>query len=83
MASTILDVAKLSGYSKATVSRAFANPEQVAEQTRRRIYEAARILNYTPDAIARAMARADGEYRLYHLRKAVSSGDEPLLLPHF
>ena len=57
MAATIFDVAKLSGYSKATVSRAFASPDMVAEKTREKIYEAARVLNYTPDAIAQAMAR--------------------------
>lgn len=57
MGATILDVAKLCGYSKATVSRAFASPDQVAEKTRQRVYEAARALNYTPDAIARAMVR--------------------------
>lgn len=57
MAATILDVAKLCGYSKATVSRAFASPEQVAEKTRDKIYRAAQQLNYTPDAIARAMVR--------------------------
>jgi len=57
MAATILDVAKLCGYSKATVSRAFASPEQVSEKTRNKIYQAAQQLNYTPDAIARAMVR--------------------------
>ncbi|MFR4971926.1 MAG: LacI family DNA-binding transcriptional regulator [Butyricicoccus pullicaecorum] len=57
MAVTILDVAKLCGYSKATVSRAFASPEQVSDKTREKVYAAARALNYTPDAIARAMVR--------------------------
>lgn len=57
MAATILDVAKLCGYSKATVSRAFTSPSQVTEKTREKVYEAARALNYTPDAIARAMVR--------------------------
>lgn len=57
MAATILDVAKLCGYSKATVSRAFASPEQVTDKTRQKVYEAAQLLNYTPDAIARAMVR--------------------------
>ena len=56
MAVTILDVAKLCGYSKATVSRAFACPEQVSDKTREKVYAAARALNYTPDAIARAIA---------------------------
>lgn len=57
MAATILDVAKLCGYSKATVSRAFASPAQVTDKTREKVYAAARTLNYTPDAIARAMVR--------------------------
>lgn len=57
MGATILDVAKLCGYSKATVSRAFASPEQVSEKARNKIYQAAQQLNYTPDAIARAMVR--------------------------
>ncbi len=57
MASTILDVAKLSGYSKTTVSRTFLNPENVPETTRTKVFEAAKKLNYTPNAIARAMVR--------------------------
>lgn len=57
MPATILDVAKLCGYSKATVSRAFVSPERVAEKTREKIYKAAQQLDYTPDAIARAMVR--------------------------
>lgn len=57
MAATILDVAKLCGYSKATVSRAFASPAQVTEKAREKVYAAAQTLGYTPDAIARAMVR--------------------------
>lgn len=56
MASTIIDVAKLCGYSKATVSRAFASPELVSEKAREEIYAAAKQLDYSPNAIARAMA---------------------------
>lgn len=61
MAASILDVAKLSGYSKTTVSRAFLNPEQVKEDTRNRIFNAAKALNYSPNAIARAMVRQKNE----------------------
>ena len=50
---TIYDVSKLSGVSTATVSRAFSAPEQVREDTRRRVYDAASALKYTPNAIAR------------------------------
>lgn len=57
MAATIIDVARLCGYSKATVSRAYASPEAVSEKAREKIYAAAKKLNYTPNAIARAMVR--------------------------
>lgn len=55
MGSTILDVVALSGYSKATVSRAFAKPESVRPSTRDKIFAAAKALDYTPNAIAQAM----------------------------
>ena len=54
---TIYDVSRLSGVSTATVSRAFSNPEQVRESTRQKVLEAAELLHYYPNAIARAMAR--------------------------
>ncbi len=57
MASTIIDVAKKCGYSKATVSRAYTEPDCVSEKAKRKIYAAAKSLNYTPNAIARAMVR--------------------------
>ena len=59
MSSTIFDVARLCGYSKTTISRAFASPEMVSEKARNVIYEAARQVNYTPNAIARAMVRKE------------------------
>ncbi|WP_105614525.1 LacI family DNA-binding transcriptional regulator [Vallitalea okinawensis] len=55
MSVTILDVAKVAGVSKATVSRAFTNPEKVKPQTLQKILEVAKELNYSPNAIARAM----------------------------
>lgn len=61
MAATIIDVAKLCGYSKATVSRAYASPETVSEKTREKVYAAAKKLNYAPNAIARAMVRQQTE----------------------
>ena len=57
MAATIIDVAQMCGYSKATVSRAYASPEAVSEKAREKIYAAAKQLNYAPNAIARAMVR--------------------------
>ena len=57
MNSTIYDVSRLSGVSIATVSRAFSNPDRVRESTRRKVFEAAEVLHYSPNAIAQAMAR--------------------------
>lgn len=57
MNATIYDVSKLSGVSTATISRTFSNPKVVREDTRRRVFEAAEVLHYSPNAIARAMAR--------------------------
>ena len=54
---TIYDVSRLSGVSTATVSRTFSDPDRVKETTRRKVYDAASVLNYSPNAIARAMAR--------------------------
>lgn len=61
MAATIIDVANLCGYSKATISRAYASPERVSPKTREKIYAAAKALNYTPNAIARAMVTKQTE----------------------
>lgn len=55
MAPTIHDVARLAGVSKSTVSRAYVNPEKVKEPTLKRILQAADSINYTPNALARAM----------------------------
>ena len=43
---TIKDVAKRANVSISTVSLAFNNPERVSENTRNKIFNAARILNY-------------------------------------
>lgn len=45
---SIREVAQQAGVSPATVSRAFATPEMINEQTHQRILEVARRLNYRP-----------------------------------
>ncbi len=52
---TVKDIAKQAGVSTATVSRAFANPQQVSEATRNKVKQAADKLGYAPNAIARSL----------------------------
>lgn len=73
MAHTIKDVSLLSGVSTATVSRTFSNPESVREATRAKVMEAAKILDYQPNAIARSMARQTTEHVAFLICKHESS----------
>lgn len=52
---TSIDVAKLAGVSQATVSRAFNPNSKMLASTREKVFEAARTLKYSPDAIARSL----------------------------
>lgn len=56
---TIRDVAKLAGVSVSTASKAFNNKDAVAEATRRRVLEAAKELNFTPNALIRSLQRGN------------------------
>jgi DNA-binding LacI/PurR family transcriptional regulator len=54
---TIRDVAAHAGVSPATVSRVFSQPDAVAPETRRKVLVAAEELRYTPNPVARSLAR--------------------------
>lgn len=51
----ILDIAKYAGVSKTTVSKVLNNQYGVNEETRKKVWEAARVLNYTPNHAARSL----------------------------
>jgi LacI family transcriptional regulator len=55
MAVTIRDVALAAGVSISTVSRALSAPDQVAEETRLRVQDTARVLGYRPNHAARGL----------------------------
>lgn len=50
------EVARRAGVSTATVSRAFNEPGKVSDSVRERVLEAARTLNWIPNAAGRALA---------------------------
>ncbi|KIL52091.1 LacI family DNA-binding transcriptional regulator [Jeotgalibacillus soli] len=52
---TIKDLAKHTGVSVTTVSRALNGYSDVNENTRKKIMEAARLLNYSPNTLARSL----------------------------
>jgi LacI family transcriptional regulator len=57
---TIVDVARASGVSISTVSRVLnASEHPVSEEARRKVLEAIAALNYSPNALARAMITQD------------------------
>lgn len=57
---TIKEIAKITGVSVATVSRALNGKEDVGEDTRKRILSVAKDLNYEPNAIARGLLKNRG-----------------------
>lgn len=57
MESTIYDVAKLAGVSISTVSRVINNKENVNEDTRNKVLEAIRLLDFYPSMSARGLTQ--------------------------
>jgi LacI family transcriptional regulator len=53
---TIRDIAREAGVSVATVSRAFAAPDRVREETREKIMAVSRRLHFVVNAVARSLA---------------------------
>ena len=52
---TSIEVAKLAGVSQSSVSRAFSHEGPVSVKTRRKVLDAACILCYQPNAMARSL----------------------------
>jgi len=55
-ANTLEEIARLAGVSRSTVSRAINNHPHVRPETRQRVLDIARRLNYQPNAAARGLA---------------------------
>ena len=59
MATTIKDVAKYAGVGIGTVSRVVNNEKAVGEQTRQKVLEAMKALNYSPNNMASQLRRKE------------------------
>src|ERR1043166_6592899 len=55
MRTTLADIARELGVSKMTVSRAINNHPEISSDTRARVLETARRMNYRPNQYARAL----------------------------
>ena len=53
---TSVDVARLAAVSQSAVSRSFTPGASVSQETRAKVLEAARMLGYRPNAIARTLS---------------------------
>ncbi len=76
---TIKDVAKLAGVSASTVSRAFSNKIFVEEETKERIFAAAKELNYHPNTLARSL-REGKSFLLAFMVPDINSLFYPMLM---
>jgi DNA-binding LacI/PurR family transcriptional regulator len=77
---TIKDVAKASGVSSATVSYVMNGQGGVGEETRRRVLDAVRELNYHPNAVARGLLTR----RMNTLGVVFANmEDSPIMNPYF
>ncbi|HCL90957.1 MAG TPA: LacI family transcriptional regulator, partial [Candidatus Atribacteria bacterium] len=55
MSSSIKDIAKKLGISATAVSKALNNRKDISEKLKRKVREAARELDYTPNSIAKRL----------------------------
>ncbi|PCE69180.1 LacI family DNA-binding transcriptional regulator [Salinivibrio sp. YCSC6] len=58
---TSKDVARLAGVSQSTVSRVFVAGSSVSEKTKQKVFEAAKALNYRPNAFARSLTTSESK----------------------
>ena len=80
---SIKDVAQLAGVSIGTVSRAFNNYSDICDETRQRIYEAAKSINYVPNINARNLSsKRNHSYALVISGFLDENPNESILVAH-
>lgn len=73
---TIADIARQTGFSTMTVSRAFGAPEKVKPQTRQRIMAVAEELNFHPNNVASSLARKCTNIIFVYIPKELSATEQ-------
>ncbi len=76
---TIMDIARVTGLSLMTVSRAFNTPERVKPQTLEKIMQAAEALDYHPNNVARSLARKRTGIVFVYIPKGLSATEQFVL----
>lgn len=76
---TIVDIAKETGYSLMTISRAFNNPEKVKAETLEVILKTAERLNYYPNHVARSLVNGKTNIINVYIPKELSA-TEPFVM---
>ena len=80
---SIKDVAQIAGVSIGTVSRAFNNYSDICDETRQRIYEAAKSINYVPNINARNLSsKRNHSYALVISGFLDENPNESILVAH-
>ncbi len=76
---TIYDIAKITGFSPATVSKAINNYKGVSESTKKTILDTMEGLNFTPNHVAQSLAKQNSRL----IGVAYIEDDDTLSHPHF
>jgi LacI family transcriptional regulator len=77
---TLSDVAKVAGVSLSTASKALSGTDRVSEQTRERVQEVARRLDFQPNALAQSFARGRSRTIGILTQNAAGTWSEPVLV---
>ena len=83
MAVTVQDIARKVGVNSSTVSRVLNGYRNISEETRRKVLDAARELNYHPNSIARNLAKGSSASIGVELDASNSEEFSNFFLPNF
>lgn len=77
---TLSDVAKVAGVSLSTASKALSGTDRVSEETRERVHEVARRLDFQPNALAQSFARGRSQTIGILTQNAIGTWSAPIFV---